>query len=86
MAIVKVKVGAYCLALYEGAFYRARVQNVERVRDPRTCSEYTKVTVFYLDYGNQAEVPSTDIRAIPPDLLKIPFQVSEKVDLFFSWF
>ncbi|GJQ80822.1 hypothetical protein Trydic_g9409 [Trypoxylus dichotomus] len=53
-----------CIANYEGEWYRAKVQKVNRALE-----EYQ---VYYIDYGNIADVSSSDIRKMPVDFGKVP--------------
>ncbi|KAM6390493.1 tudor domain-containing protein 1 [Pluvialis apricaria] len=65
--IIKPENGDPCCAFFsdDGNWYRALVQNVT--------SEGT-VKVFFVDYGNVAEVPLDKIRQISSSFLKLPFQ------------
>lgn len=67
------EVGAYCLGQYEepgegSAFYRACILSVH--------SNKTMVEVFFLDYGNTAKLPISDLCSFPVELMEIPAQVS----------
>ncbi|NXA17613.1 TDRD1 protein, partial [Ibidorhyncha struthersii] len=65
--IIKPENGDPCCAFFsdDGNWYRALVQNVT--------SDGT-VKVFFVDYGNVAEVPLDKIRQISSSFLKLPFQ------------
>ncbi|KGL90521.1 Tudor domain-containing protein 1, partial [Charadrius vociferus] len=65
--ILKPENGDPCCAFFsdDGNWYRALVQNVT--------SDGT-VKVFFVDYGNVAEVPLDKIRQISSSFLKLPFQ------------
>ncbi|MBN3282814.1 SND1 protein, partial [Polyodon spathula] len=50
--------GDYCISKFaDGEWYRARVEKIESP---------AKVHVFYIDYGNRENVPSTRLGALPP--------------------
>jgi hypothetical protein len=53
----------------DGRFYRARVVDYSE----------TQFCVFYVDYGNKEWVSDSDIRAIEPKYLHLPFQAIECV-------
>ncbi|XP_025269700.1 uncharacterized protein LOC105254637 isoform X2 [Camponotus floridanus] len=50
-----------CLALYENEWYRAVCM------DPK--QSYTTANIFYIDYGNMAEVEHKNIRLMPKDFI-----------------
>ncbi len=53
-------------ALYsDGSWYRAKVNNITT---PEKCS------VYFVDYGNRAEIPIRDIRLLPVQFVKTPYQ------------
>ncbi|XP_043108998.1 tudor domain-containing protein 1 isoform X2 [Puntigrus tetrazona] len=60
-------VGEPCCALFTGDahWYRAIVLEV--------CGE-DKAKVYFVDYGNSCDVEATHLKAITPNLLKLPFQ------------
>ncbi|KTG04554.1 hypothetical protein cypCar_00000690 [Cyprinus carpio] len=60
-------VGEPCCALFTGDahWYRAMVLEV--------CGE-GKARVYFVDYGNSCEVDAAHLKAITPNLLKLPFQ------------
>ncbi|XP_026132229.1 tudor domain-containing protein 1-like isoform X1 [Carassius auratus] len=60
-------VGEPCCALFTGDahWYRAMVLEV--------CGE-GKARVYFVDYGNSCEVEAAHLKAITPNLLKLPFQ------------
>lgn len=60
----ELAVGASCCARFpdDGKWYRARVRGV---RGPL-------VLVAYVDYGNEQEVAAADLRAITPELVRLP--------------
>ncbi|XP_058650090.1 tudor domain-containing protein 1 isoform X2 [Onychostoma macrolepis] len=60
-------VGEPCCALFTGDahWYRAMVLEV--------CGE-GKARVYFVDYGNSCEVEAVHLKAITPNLLKLPFQ------------
>ncbi|XP_071961942.1 ATP-dependent RNA helicase TDRD9-like [Antedon mediterranea] len=67
-----VHVGRYCIAPFEDVdrrYYRARIEAVHG----------NQVEIFYLDYGNIAQMSSHELQEIHPDLLKLPFQAFECV-------
>lgn len=60
----ELPVGSSCCARFpeDGNWYRARVRNMKEGR----------VTVVYVDYGNEQEVQVSDLRTITPELIKFP--------------
>ncbi|XP_037971215.2 maternal protein tudor isoform X2 [Plutella xylostella] len=58
--------GAACCAKFpdDGNWYRARVLN----------QQGGKVTVAYVDYGNEQEISVSDLRTITPELIQLPAQ------------
>jgi hypothetical protein len=64
-------VGEIVLARYsrDGRFYRARVVDFTG----------TQLCVFYVDYGNKEWVNDSDVRAVEPKYLHLPFQAIECV-------
>ncbi|XP_071078923.1 ATP-dependent RNA helicase TDRD9-like isoform X1 [Haliotis cracherodii] len=62
--------GSYCAAIYQDesvAFYRGKIVEIRG----------NMVQVFFVDYGNMEMVSRDHIRALPPQLLQIPFQAFE---------
>eukprot|EP00794_Sanderia_malayensis_P004854 gene4854-5491_t len=63
-------VGSACLALFEdGTWYRARVQSVNETSG--------NVSVYFVDYGNEASVASSDLREIRNEDLELPITCVE---------
>ncbi|ESO96874.1 hypothetical protein LOTGIDRAFT_159624 [Lottia gigantea] len=58
------KIGEYVAALFEGSWYRAEVLNI--LDD--------KITVLFIDYGNNSDVSVKEIRKLNPRHLKLPAQ------------
>ena len=56
-------VGHYCLARYDGSWYRGRIESL---------TSASKANVFFVDYGNQDKVPLTQIRPIPAEFADVP--------------
>ncbi|XP_077865739.1 ATP-dependent RNA helicase TDRD9-like [Saccoglossus kowalevskii] len=70
--IVDACKGQICLAPYmedKQKFYRARIDSLHG----------DAVEVFFVDYGNVDVVPRKNLREVPSDLLKLPFQAFECV-------
>ncbi|XP_068085142.1 uncharacterized protein [Anabrus simplex] len=58
--------GTPCIARYsvDGAWYRARVESVSG----------NTVGVYFVDYGNQEDVPLSDVQEIMPQFMSLPAQ------------
>ncbi|XP_060606288.1 ATP-dependent RNA helicase TDRD9-like isoform X2 [Ruditapes philippinarum] len=74
------RVGVFCVAPYMDEtleYYRARIQSVQNKVDERVRARRECVEVFFVDYGNTAEVSRDQLRELPTHLLKTPFQAFE---------
>lgn len=70
----RVLAGTYCLAPYkddsETHYYRARIQSIEETARGRV------VKVYFMDYGNVDKCSAKDLKVIPKELFRLPFQVN----------
>lgn len=59
-----IRIGMAVAALFENYWYRAQILSLQP----------GKVTLFYVDYGNQAMVNAEDIRVLPREYQQLPAQ------------
>ncbi|KAJ8309140.1 hypothetical protein KUTeg_014014 [Tegillarca granosa] len=80
MLVGPLALGTYCVAPFTDEtteWYRARVDHVERVFD-RNRNMWTEIAeVFFVDYGNTSKVRREDLRFLPEELKRYPFQAVE---------
>ena len=60
-------IGHYCLALFDGSWYRAKVESFD--------SAHSNLGVFFVDYGNRETVRLTQIRSMPAQFTDVPMLV-----------
>ncbi|KAL4238351.1 ATP-dependent RNA helicase tdrd9 [Mactra antiquata] len=76
----KARVGTFCVAPFLDEtmeYYRGRVSAVQNKFDERIRAYREVVEVFFLDYGNTAEMSREELRELPSHLLNAPFQAFE---------
>ncbi|KAH3857352.1 hypothetical protein DPMN_099959, partial [Dreissena polymorpha] len=75
------RTGQFCVAPFADdsvvEYYRAQIMGMANRFDQQLGSYRLVVEVFFVDYGNTAEVPKEELRELPSHLLKAPFQAME---------
>ena len=63
--ITSISVGSFCVARYEdGGWYRAQITQVQG----------NSIEVFYIDYGDAATIPLSNVRSLTPEFSSLPAQ------------